>query len=92
MAGVGTGARDVAERLASQEKACPNQVFALVGYSQGASVMNSAAKRIPATTQKDKIKALVMFGDPSQHSEHFTPTLTSKLYENCEACDSVREK
>jgi hypothetical protein len=63
--GVRAGVVDVVERLNSQVKACPNQVFALVGYSQGAAVMNSAAPKIPTDIAEKKIKALVMFGEPN---------------------------
>jgi cutinase len=91
--GVKAGAADVVDRLTSQNKACPNQQFALVGYSQGAAVMNVTAKSIPADIEK-KIKALVMFGDPTlkpeaQVNTRFSPPLLTKLYENCEACDMV---
>jgi hypothetical protein len=90
LAGVKAGASDVVARLTSQDTACPKQLYALVGYSQGAGAMNSAAKNIPAEIASAKIKALVMFGDPSQKSaQKFTPTLMAKLFENCEACDMV---
>ena len=49
-------------RLRSQAAACPNQKFALVGYSQGAGVMHAAAKDIPISLYS-RIKSLVMFGD-----------------------------
>ncbi|KAF2435264.1 alpha/beta-hydrolase [Tothia fuscella] len=92
-AGVKAGVVDVIDRLAAQEKACPNQVFALVGYSQGAALFNAAAKKIPEATAANKIKALVMFGDPSlKQTNTYTPTLLTKLWENCEACDMVCDK
>ncbi|KAL0931552.1 uncharacterized protein CTRU02_214287 [Colletotrichum truncatum] len=62
ISGVRRGSADVVSRLTSQSKACPNQTFSLVGYSQGASVMHAAAKDIP-TALYGKIKSLVMFGD-----------------------------
>jgi hypothetical protein len=90
---VKAGAADVVSRLTSQDKACPNQNFALIGYSQGAAVMNVTAKSIPESIEK-KIKALVMFGDPTLKPEAskytiFSEPLLKKLYENCEACDMV---
>jgi hypothetical protein len=93
---VKAGAADVISRLTAQEKACPNQVFALVGYSQGAAVMNVTAKSIPDSIEK-KIKALVMFGDPTLKPEasrytKFSPALLKKIYENCEACDMVSNR
>jgi cutinase len=66
----------VIQRLNAQIKACPEQTFALVGYSQGAGVMhaamNSPGPSVPKLTTRakldpaalPKIKALVMFGDP----------------------------
>ncbi|KAH8179547.1 cutinase domain-containing protein [Sarocladium implicatum] len=62
VSGTVVGARDVADRISSQSQACPNQTFALVGYSQGAGVMHSAADRIPRALHS-KVKSLVMFGD-----------------------------
>jgi len=71
------GVDDVINRLNSQSKACPDQKFALVGYSQGAAVMHSAlatqgkpSSGGPAERPKlnsdvvPKVLALVMFGDP----------------------------
>jgi cutinase len=60
--GVRRGARDVVSRLRAQSAACPDQTFALVGYSQGASVMHAAVDDIPKSLYP-KIKSLVMFGD-----------------------------
>lgn len=59
-----TGSTDVVNRITAQSRACPNQKFALVGYSQGASVMHSAGDRL-STALKRKVVALVMFGDPA---------------------------
>jgi len=57
------GAQMVAEHLTSQPKACPNQMFVVTGYSQGASVLRKAMPKIPESTQR-KIIAIVTFGDP----------------------------
>ena len=52
--------------------------------------MAAAAKNIPQEIQETKIKALLGFGDPLQaQASKYTPTLMTKLYENCEACDMV---
>jgi cutinase len=66
----------VINRLNKQHKVCPNQKFALVGYSQGAGIMHGALgppsapypggpKERPVLNQEviPKILALVMFGD-----------------------------
>jgi len=73
-----TGADDAITRLNTQNKACPDQKFALVGYSQGAGVMHgamaSSGKPIPGLSSPrpildqsviSKIVAVVMFGDPA---------------------------
>ncbi|ROT36170.1 alpha/beta-hydrolase [Sodiomyces alkalinus F11] len=60
--GVRQGSADVVSRLTSQAAACPQQTFALVGYSQGAAVMHAAADDIPRALY-GRIKSLVMFGD-----------------------------
>lgn len=64
MSGGEQGINDIVQRLISQSRLCPNQTFALVGYSQGASIMHLAADRLPASVLP-KIKSLVMFGDPN---------------------------
>jgi len=91
-ASVPTGTNDTVQRLIFQDKACPNQKFALVGYSQGAMVMRLAAPKIPANILP-KILALVMFGDPGLRSGRFgTPfpaPLQGRLFENCAPKDPV---
>ncbi|KAL2066775.1 hypothetical protein VTL71DRAFT_2847 [Oculimacula yallundae] len=57
------GSADVVRRLTAQNIACPNQKYALVGYSQGAAVMHTAAETIPIAIQR-KVVAIVTFGDP----------------------------
>jgi cutinase len=72
-----TGTDDAIIRLNKQHAECPNQKFALVGYSQGASVMHGifAEKLAPypgSAPERQKLSqdvipsilALVMFGDP----------------------------
>ncbi len=73
-----TGVDDTIKRLNAQVAACPQQRFALVGYSQGAGVMHSvfgptggpipgiAAPRakLNEAAVVPKIVALAMFGDP----------------------------
>lgn len=85
------GSRDVVDRLVSQSEECPDQTFALVGYSQGAGVMHAAADKIP----KDlfpKIKALVMFGDPSERlGRDFPSELQGKVLQNCADGDPVSD-
>jgi len=87
---VPTGVEDVVNRLTKQSTACPNQKFALVGYSQGAMVMHSAAPKIPESVLP-KILALVMFGDPAlrRGAATFPGGLGSRLLEQCAPADPV---
>jgi cutinase len=91
--GVRAGVIDVVNRIKSQSAACPNQKFALIGYSQGASLMHNAAPKIPADLYP-KIVALVMFGDPELRKGatgmKFPGDLPTKLLENCAENDMVR--
>lgn len=85
------GRRDVFNRLTRQSALCPNQKFALVGYSQGASVMHSAADEIP-TSLYPRILALAMFGDPELRTslgDRFPAALEAKLLESCAIRDPV---
>ncbi|KAJ7195938.1 cutinase [Mycena pura] len=44
---------------------CPNQVYALLGYSQGATATVDALKKISTTSAAGKaVKAVVLIGDP----------------------------
>jgi cutinase len=89
-ASVTTGVKDVVDRLTSQSQACPEQKFALVGYSQGAMVMHAAAPKIPQDVVP-KIAAFVMFGDPllRRGSGKFPGSMAEKTYENCAPGDMV---
>jgi cutinase len=86
---VTTGVNDVLKRLSEQDKACPNEKFVLVGYSQGAAVMRGAAPKIPTELQS-KIIAMVMFGDPGlKRGSKFPDSFQAKLMENCAPGDPV---
>jgi cutinase len=89
-----TGVNDVVERLVAQDKACPKQMFALVGFSQGAMVMHGAASKIPAEIAMKKVMALVMFGDPGLGKAKVEPlpaALSQRIFENCAVGDPVGE-
>jgi cutinase len=91
LTGATTGANDIIKRLTDQDQACPNQKFALVGYSQGAAVMHLAAGRIPAAIQS-KVLALVMFGDGNVRLGSlgaFPGTMAQRTMENCNPGDPV---
>lgn len=48
---------------ALQAEACPNQQFALSGYSQGAMVIATSLADMPADVA-DRVAAVVLFGNP----------------------------
>jgi Cutinase len=93
------GAAAVVAHLTAQSAACPQQLFALVGYSQGADVMHGAGEKIPAALMP-RIVAVVLFGDPGNRGPNvpsplggitpvFPKALADKLKENCEKGDPV---
>lgn len=49
--------------VTTQAQACPSQMIDLVGYSQGADVVNSAIPLLPQQV-RDHINGVVTFGDP----------------------------
>jgi len=74
----GVGMDDTVKRVNTQSKLCPQQKFALVGYSQGAGVIHGAFQSKDRTypkakgprpvldgDAKKKIVAVVTFGDPA---------------------------
>jgi cutinase len=84
------GRTDIINRLMMQSAACPNQKFALAGYSQGAIVIHAAATRIPRNVLP-KVLAVVLFGDPTKTSpkgvEKVPDALYQRLQENCSKGD-----
>jgi cutinase len=90
---VPTGVKDTTSRLEHQIKACPDQTFAIVGYSQGAAVMHSAAAKFGPEVLS-KVVAAVMFGDPSfrraaSATGGFPTSIQTRLMENCNPGDPV---
>lgn len=63
LSGVQQGADDVVAQLGAQADVCPDQRFALSGYSQGAMVIVSALEDIPADVA-ERVAAVVLFGNP----------------------------
>jgi len=72
------GPKDVVQRIASQMKDCPNERFALVGYSQGGGVISRAAELLSAD-QLSKIDAVVTYGAKGT----FPKALQAKRLNNC---------
>ncbi|KAJ3168323.1 hypothetical protein HDU88_001763 [Geranomyces variabilis] len=58
------GAKDLLNHFNSRATACPATHFVLAGYSQGAMIVQRALPSIPAAAA-DKIKAVIMFGNPA---------------------------
>jgi hypothetical protein len=92
---------DTISHLVSQSIACPQQVYALVGYSQGADTIHFASPSIQPSLFP-RIVALVMFGDPGNRGPNvtsplgdggitppFPDALAQKLKENCAIGDPV---
>jgi hypothetical protein len=93
------GEADVIKHLTAQSAACPNQLFVLVGYSQGADVIHGAAAKLPAALYP-RVVALVMFGDPGNRGPNvasplggitpvFPKALEDRVKQNCEKGDPV---
>jgi cutinase len=77
--GADIGINDVVTRVTSQAKACPNQKFALVGYSQGGMVVSSAAPKIP-TDLRQKVVAIALYGAGTGIG---TADIKQKMIANC---------
>ncbi|CAI5735440.1 unnamed protein product [Hyaloperonospora brassicae] len=97
----GPGATDMTNHVTSVAQACPNTVFVLGGYSQGASVVSislgistmlGSGEAIPETLAP-KISAIVTFGNPlkltGQTIDSSSQTYASKAIEFCNMGDPV---
>lgn len=72
-ASVGAGAKDAMSKVNSLASACPSTRFALVGYSQGASVMRWAMRDLAASRQ-DKVVLVGLLGDPERRGFDTRPS------------------
>ncbi|KAG7375299.1 hypothetical protein PHYBOEH_002846 [Phytophthora boehmeriae] len=97
----GPGATDMTNHVVSVAQECPNTVFVLGGYSQGASVTDisigirttlGSGETIPETLAS-RIKAIVTFGNPlklmGQTIESSSSTYGPKAIEFCNTGDPV---
>jgi cutinase len=82
------GVADVVQRLQSQSRSCPDEKFALVGYSQGAAVMHGAGGKLDEGLMS-KVVAIVLYGDMARSMAKWPAPLQSKVYENCAKGDMV---
>jgi cutinase len=86
---------DVINRLNKQSTACPNQKFALVGYSLGAAVIHAAGAKMPEALIP-RILAVVLYGDPMMVSSggigKLPVDLEKRLLENCSKGDNTCDR
>ncbi|KAF2149543.1 carbohydrate esterase family 5 protein [Myriangium duriaei CBS 260.36] len=96
-----TGITDTLSHINSTLASCPNQKFALVGYSQGADIIYRAAVQLP-TSQYDSIISIVQYGDPNNRGAgqldplggatiggSLPSALANRLRENCAYDDPI---
>jgi pimeloyl-ACP methyl ester carboxylesterase len=86
MSGSQTGIADIGKRLAQENKECPDEKFALVGYSQGGMVVLSSLAAIPAEISK-KVVAVVLYG--AGDGSVVTGSFKEKVLANCAPGDFV---
>ena len=86
MTGSQTGIADIGKRLEAQDKECPDEKFALVGYSQGGMVVMSAIPKLPKNLQ-DKVVAVVLYG--AGDGSAVSGALKAKTLANCAPGDFV---
>ncbi|MFF7791128.1 cutinase family protein [Streptomyces sp. NPDC007991] len=99
------GNRDLVEHVKSQAAACPNQRFVLVGYSQGANVVDNSigissagavvgspiVATLPAAVEP-KVAAVLLFGNPIRAlGKSVTGTYQSRTLDICAKGDPVCE-
>jgi len=80
MMGASTGVSDVQKRLEQQIKACPDEKFALVGYSQGGMIMTTVAPKLSAAVAA-KVLAVVLYG--AGDGGNVAASLKTKALANC---------
>ncbi|WP_371582022.1 cutinase family protein [Streptomyces sp. NBC_01314] len=99
------GNADLVNHVRSQASACPNQRFILVGYSQGANVVDNSigissagavvgspiVATIPAALEP-RVSAVLLFGNPIRAiGKSVTGTYQSRTIDFCAAGDPVCE-
>ncbi|EFL36856.1 cutinase [Streptomyces viridochromogenes DSM 40736] len=99
------GNADLVNHVRSQAAACPNQKFVLVGYSQGANVVDNSigvssagavvgspiVAQLPAAVEP-KVAAVLLFGNPIRAiGKSVTGTYQSRTLDICAKGDPVCE-
>ncbi|MFF0488753.1 cutinase family protein [Nocardia sp. NPDC004068] len=102
-ASVQQGNRDLVEHVTAAAAACPNQRFVLVGYSQGANVVDNSigissvgakvggpiVATLPSELQP-RIAAILLFGNPIRGiGRSVTGPYADRTYDTCSADDPV---
>jgi cutinase len=102
-ASVDAGNADLVNHVTSQAAACPGQRFILVGYSQGANVVDNSigissngalvggpiVATIPSSIQP-RVAAILLFGNPIRAiGKHVTGTFASRTDDFCANQDPV---
>jgi cutinase len=97
------GNTDLVNHLRSQAASCPNQQFILVGYSQGANVVDNSmgissdgalvggpiTATIPAAIEP-RVKAVLLFGNPIRAiGRRVTGTYQSRTLDTCANGDPI---
>ncbi|MFF0492131.1 cutinase family protein [Nocardia sp. NPDC004068] len=97
------GNRDLVDHVTGAAKACPNQRFILVGYSQGANVVDNSigvssvgakvggpiAATLPPSVEP-RIAAILLFGNPIRGiGRSVTGPYADRTYDTCSADDPV---
>ncbi|PHH92919.1 hypothetical protein CDD83_3409 [Cordyceps sp. RAO-2017] len=60
------GSRDIQTLIKKGLETCPSQTYALLGYSQGATVVLEALRKFRGTSTEKAIKAVLFIGNPYQ--------------------------
>jgi cutinase len=97
------GNTDLVDHVKSQAAACPNQKFILIGYSQGANVVDNSigissngalvggaiTETIPAA-DASKVAALLLFGNPIRAiGKSVTGAYASRTLDTCASGDPI---
>ena len=95
---VANGSDDASAHIQNTVASCPNTKIVLGGYSQGATVIDSATQAMPASVA-DHVAAVALFGEPSsglsttlwggQPLPTISPLYSSKTINLCEQDDPI---
>lgn len=96
---------DLVEHLKSQAASCPNQVFVLAGYSQGANVVDNAigvgsdgalvggpTVAVVPTSIEPRVKAVLLYGNPIRGFPTYrqvTGTYQPRTRDDCAVGDPI---